>query len=78
MNDTASLMDVYVIEERFWSIPSLTLFPREEERSTMRRHVFGRLRLGITPIGLIYIWGMAAAWSGNIVCMRPKRTSRAI
>ena len=33
-------------------MPSLTLLPLGDERSTMRRHLLGRLRFGMTPIGL--------------------------
>ena len=49
---TAWSMEAYCMEHMTDGIPSLTLWPSGEERSTIRRHFPSWCGLGIMPIGL--------------------------
>lgn len=72
---TASSIDAYLIEHSAGSTPSFTLEPSGEDRSTTRRHLLGRFRFGITPIGLIHRLGRACAAVGWSRTTRLKSTS---
>ena len=54
----ASLIPEYRMEQRSLAIPSFTLYPDGEERSTIRRHL-SECFFGITPMGLVCT---AACW----------------
>ena len=62
---TASSIEAYFIEHSAGSSSSLTLCPSGEERSRMRRHLLGRLRLGIMPNGLIWRLGRLSVDAGG-------------
>ena len=78
MSCTASSIDAYLIEHWARSMPSFTLWPSGEDRSTIRRHLLGRLRLGITPIGLIWRWGKVSAAASGKRTTRFRSTSWAV
>ena len=72
---TASSMEVYFIEHWARSRPSLTLTPFGDDRSTINRHLSGRLCLGITPTGLSMKDGKECAASSEKQATRCRLTS---
>ena len=71
----ASLMEAYFIEHWARSRPSLTLTPFGDDRSTINRHLSGRLCLGITPTGLSVKEGKERAASCEKQATRCRLTS---
>ena len=72
---TASSMEVYFIEHWARSRSSLTLTPSGDDRSTINRHLSGRLCLGITPTGLSMKEGRERTASSEKQATRCRLTS---
>ena len=76
MRWTASSSEVYLMEARSLSMPSFTLWPAGNDKSTMTRHLPVVWPLGTRPIGLVWTWLAASAESGPT--RRPAETSLAM
>ena len=68
-------MEAYFIEHWARSRPSLTLSPFGDDRSTINRHLSGRLCFGITPTGLSVKEGKERAASCEKQATRCRLTS---